>query len=490
MSLILALLPVSVSSVLILFWRANAVVAAAAGVFTGAIMVWLWPAFALPLQQWPALLSDTLVIAFNIALVLLGGVLLYQVMRAGGGLARIGAWVRSMIADELHSLLVMIFGVGVFFESATGFGVGILVTAPLLIAIGYAPVTAAFLALLSQCGVTWGALAIGTIVGSELSGVPASIMGQYAVPLSLPFLLLCGFSAVSAAQLWGGRKASATVLWVVTYVMVLAGLLWLATYWFGVELAGCLAGAALLVFGYCACRIFSQPLSEKSDRHQSVSPPWFALLPFVLLLGGLMVTRLLHPLKQWLLTITVGDFAPFYHASFWLIASALLAAVLLPDSRKESGLWLGSSLMQWGKAILAVTGFLLLGQLMKHAGMTRELAESAAAVSGVYFSFFSASLGTLGGFLTASNASSNALFMEFQVKAAATVGMPAELAASVQSAAGSNATLASPGRVVFAASLVGSDSAESTLLRKVLPVALGGMLGTALTAVLLWQFVS
>ena len=59
-------------------------------------------------------------------------------------------------------------------------------------------------AVRATSAVTWGALAIGTTLGAELTGVPAQRPGVLAAPLSLPLILLCG-----GAALWltGGAAA-------------------------------------------------------------------------------------------------------------------------------------------------------------------------------------------------------------------------------------------------------------------------------------------
>lgn len=481
MSLMLALLPVAVSCVLILIMRFTALSSAVAGVLAGVTVAVFWPQFTLTWTLGQAVVADTWAYAFDIGLVLLGGVLLYRAMNAGGGLLRIADWVQSRIAQEMHLLMVVIFGVGVFFESATGFGVGILVTAPLLLAVGYAPMKAAFFALLSQCAVTWGALAIGTVIGAKLSGVSALQIALYSVPLSFPFLLLCGFVAVVTAGLRAKHSVTTLSGWILTYASLLSLLLWLTTYLLGVELAGCVAGAGVVLLGFL--------FAGGNRSRPGGRVPWAGLAPFIVLVSGLMITRLIEPIRQWSSTIRIGEFAPVQHPSCWLLAAVFATLLLLPASRREFTRWFEAGSIQWLNATTAVSGFILLGQLMKHTGMTAVLADSASAASGHYFALYAPALGALGGFLTASNASSNALFMEFQVKTASAVGMPVELASAVQNAAGSNTTLASPGRVIFAASIVGDSSAESALLRQVLPVAIGGTLGVAGLTGAYWLYV-
>src|SRR3546814_9397726 len=87
------------------------------------------------------------------------------------------------------------------------------------------------------------------------------------------------------------------------------------------------------------------------------------------------------------------------------------------------------------------------------AGMTARLAEAVAGVAGSAYLLVLPLIGGLGGFLTASNAGSNAMFAQFQTAVGAQLGLPEPVIAAAQNAAGANTTLASPGRLVLAASV-------------------------------------
>lgn len=54
------------------------------------------------------------------------------------------------VPDPARRALILVLGLSVFFESATGFGIGIVVAAPLFVALGYRPRDAALLALAGQ----------------------------------------------------------------------------------------------------------------------------------------------------------------------------------------------------------------------------------------------------------------------------------------------------------------------------------------------------
>ncbi len=478
MSLLLATAPIVFSSLLILLWRQSALRAGLAGLAMTTLIVLIRAEFQLPLSGVFSAVGAGLHNTINVSYVLLGGVFFYRVLDAGGALEVIAKAVVKAIPDEIHRLLSIVFGVSVFFESATGFGVGILVAAPLFIALGYKPVQAAVIALLGQCAVPWGALAIGTIIGSELSGVSMVRLAELAAVINFPFVMICG----GAALVVGGQPLGIRQLgWLVVYSVVLCFSLWILSVFLSVELAGCLAG--IVMVGVAAM------VNRSRDSNVVISGFNRAVLPFVVLMVSLLLTRLHAPLRDYLQSKILGigqyAFAPFYHVGFWLTVAALAGVCVLPGARQQLRLLTQAACQQWLVATIAVGGFLLFGQLMMESGMTAVMAQSLAGAVGSYYAAVVPLLGGLGGFLTASNTSSNALFMGFQVSAATQVGMPVDIAAAVQNAAGSNTTLASPGRVVFAASIAGYPGAEADLLRRVLPIAIAGTGSAVLMSILL-----
>jgi lactate permease len=137
-------------------------------------------------------------------------------------------------------------------------------------------------------------------------------------------------------------------------------------------------------------------------------------------------------------------------------------------------------------ATLAVAGFLCFSQLMFASGMTLALAEAVAAATGRGYVLLLPLVGALGGFLTASNAGSNAMFAGFQEAMAARLELPEDLMIAAQNASGANTTLASPGRVVLAAAVTGLTGREGALMRPALALAAGGLAGLA---ILLWLWI-
>ena len=117
----------------------------------------------------------------EVAVILLGGVSLAEGMARSGAQDRIAAWLERAEsgADRTVMLLLLVFGLTPFMESVTGFGLGVVITAPLLIRLGLTPVKAVVSGLLGLVLVPWGSLGPGTLVAAQLGGVGLDELGVW-----------------------------------------------------------------------------------------------------------------------------------------------------------------------------------------------------------------------------------------------------------------------------------------------------------------------
>lgn len=490
MSFALAAAPIAASVTMLVALRQSALRAGMAGLLVAILVVSLVPAYRL---AWSALswqLLSGVLTTLVVAYVLLGGLLLHGVLRESGALRSIAATAVALVPNAERRVLMLVLGLSVFFESATGFGVGIVMTAPVLLALGYRPRDAALVALVGQCAVIWGSLAIGTLLGAQLTGVPASRLGLLGAPLSVPLVMLCAGLAVWLTSGAAGLRRAA--LGIVGYSLLLSAALALASHWVGVEVAGMLAGLLVILSGLAVTRYERSALPE-SARSGGDVPIARALAPFALLLGALLITRLIPAVREVLTGHAVArvpevDFAlpVLYHSGFWLVLSAIVAMVLLRLDRVSIGRALATTARGWVLATLALTGFLCFSTLMVASGMMAALADTMAAATGRGYLAVLPFVGGLGGFLTASTAGSNAMFAAFQIEMAARLELPPDLVMAAQNASGANATLASPGRIVLAAAVTGLIGREGLLM---LPAAVVAMLGLAGLAIILMAWV-
>src|ERR671920_675809 len=204
---------------------------------------------------WPGLRPSGLPVAFaegfgtsvSVLYVLFGGLLLYNVLSAGGTIAAVSRFLGRLEPEKEALAVGVVVGVAPFFESVTGFGVAVVISAPILLAAGFTPLRAAVLASWGQCAVPWGALGVGTVIGANLARMGFGTLSDASAVLSLPLFPVYGVAAVALAGGWPGvrrRGAEAIALGLVAGSGTLLTSLYLIP-----ELSGAVGGlAATAVF--------------------------------------------------------------------------------------------------------------------------------------------------------------------------------------------------------------------------------------------------
>ena len=384
--------------------------------------------------------------------VLLGGLFLYNVLERGGAVRAVSAYLGGLEPEREALALVVVIGAAPFFESVTGFGVAVVISAPILLAAGFSPLKAAVLSSWGQCAVPWGALGIGTVIGADLSGTSFEGLSNGSALLSLPLFPVYAVAAVALAGGWAGvrkRGFEALVLGVVSGVATL-----LTSFFVVAELAGAVGGLA-------ATGAF---LLARRGRLRGSGPPVRAALPYAFLLVLLAVANGPGPVDGWL-----DRLGPLFSGpGLALFLSAGFAAVLFGLGGGSVLSAASGTLRQWLPTAGAVVTFVLAGGIVASSGAAAVLA-GAATVSGSFYGILAPVVGAFGGALTGSNAASNALFMPLQVEAARSLGVSEGLVAALQNVAGSHASLLAPQRVILAATAVGLLGREGEIVRAALP---------------------
>src|SRR5919112_5725956 len=446
--LVISALPFAVAAVTLvgLGWTASR--AGAASLATAVVGAVVWP--GLEAGGVPGALLGGLGTSAQVLYVLFGGLLLYNLLSAGGAVEAVSRFLGELEPDRMALAAGVVVGVAPFFESVTGFGVAVVISARILLAAGFTPQRAAVLASWGQCAVPWGALGVGTLIGAHLAGMGFGRLSDVSASLSIPLFPAYGVAAVALAGGWTGvrrRGAEAIVLGVVAGAGTLLTSLYLVP-----ELSGAVAGLA-------ATAVF---LAQRRRRLAEV--PVRALLPYAFLLALLAAANGIGALRS-----VLEKLGPVFDGpGLPLLVSGMFAALLLGLGGDEVGTTTRRTATQWLPVAGAVLTFVLAGEVVEECGAAGLLAGGAQAL-GVLFPAVSPVLAALGGALTGSNAASNALFMPLQVEAARGLGVSEVLTAAVQNVAGSHASMLAPQRLVLAATATGLLDRENEILRASVP---------------------
>jgi lactate permease len=462
--ILISAVPFAVAAVALvgLGWPAYA--AGVASLATAVLGAVVWP--GLEAASVPGAMLAGLGTTSRVLYVLFGGLLLYNLLSAGGAVEAVSRFLGRLEPDPVALAVGVVVGVAPFFESVTGFGVAVVISAPILLAAGFTPPRAAVLATWGQCAVPWGALGVGTVIGAHLAGTGFGTLSDASAFLSLPLFPVYGVSAVGLAGGWTGvrrRGAGAIGLGLVAGSATLLTSLYLVP-----ELAGAVGGLT-------ATAVF---LARRRRRLSGI--PVRALLPYAFLLALLAAANGAERLRS-----VLEKLGPVFDGpGLPLLVSGAFAALLLGLGAHEAGAATRRTVTQWLPTAGAVLTFVLAGEVVAESGAAGLLAGGAEAL-GVLFPAVSPVLAAMGGALTGSNAASNALFMPLQVEAARGLDISTVVTAAVQNVAGSHASMLAPQRMVLAATATGLLGREGEILRaSVAPVVVSlvllAILGTFL----------
>jgi lactate permease len=428
---------------------------------------------------------------FPIGWIIFSAILLYRVAVESGKFEIIKDSLGGLTEDRRLQALLIAFCFGAFLESAAGFGTPVAVAATMLIGLGFSPFYAASVCLLANTvPVTFGSIGIPIVTLNGVTGLPVgSLSGATAMICVLPSLLLPAY----LVYVMGGRKGLAGAL----PAVVVCGLLWggvqfLIAWFVGPYLAS-MGSALVTLVGLVVLLLVWKPKDQfvlendqsvrtATKRHSAGAVIWawspYVILVVTVLLWGAFKTELnkvsvafpwpgLHRMVMEIAPV-VRDPTPYpaIYRFDWLSAagtagvlSALLSAALLGLSPARFVRLLWATCKQVFLAEVTIAAVLALAYVMNYSGETATLGL-VFATTGALFPFFSAVLGGLGGFLTGSNTSANALFGNLQVVTATRLNLSPVLMAAANSNGGMMAKMISLQSIAVAATGAGLPSTD------------------------------
>lgn len=461
---LLALLPVLVTIGAILA-RRSTLISAVLGLIAALLIAVLF--FPAPLSRWVSAAGQWTPVLVEVLVIIFGGLLLAEAMARTGRQERIAKWVGGALGAGPGVALAVVHGVAPFAESVTGFGIGVALAIPLLVSCGFSSRTSAAVGLLGLCAVPWGSMGPGVLIAAHLGDVGYQQLGVATAIANGPVFLVVGvvvalLTAPRGARERGPAVGAAIGSGVVLWAAVLGTNLVVGTAPAGAVGALVTIGVHLLVHRLRGARL-------RGDA-QLVR----AVVPYAVLLGGVLVTTALLAALR-----VAGD-------GWHLLASPalwLIIAVIATTERVHRGPAVVGAARRWGHVGPANGLLMLLGIVMATSGMAGALALAAAHLGSAY-ALVLAPVGALGGYLTGSNSSANAMFAAPQAQVAALVGIPTLWAVAVQNAAAGIFLMPSPAKIELAAQLCPEPDEARRALRPVLTAALVALVALTVGLVL------
>ncbi|UOY92197.1 L-lactate permease [Ectobacillus sp. JY-23] len=481
MQTLLALLPLLSIFVCLFVWKQTALRASVASYGVIVCLVYFYAPFALPASTILHMTAKGALICLIVGYVLFFGMFLFHLMNEAGAIASIASFISHATSNRVAQTLLLCFGLCPLIESVSGFGIGFMVVAPIFLALGFPPMQAALLSFIGLLASAWGALATGTIIGSELTGLSLANIGSGTAFLSMPIFVY--FMMVALYMVAGKVRG---VLWRQALVMLssFSGSIVLFSLYVSVELAGVLAS---IVTTACGLLLLKEknvvPYAEHAAALQTGESMLKVFSPYLFLTICILLSRVIPTMQQFLQSHGVlkverysYKLAFLYSPGFWLFCTCMFTIIVFRLSFHSVKQSLRHTCKQWLPFALTTTMFISLSEIMAISGMHALLAQTAGDALDVSFIFIAPLVGAIGGFLTGSNAGSNAMFMKLQVQTAQHIGVSWQSVAISQNTASSISTIACPARSTLGAHICAIPHRENELLRKTVILISGAVL--------------
>ena len=456
-----------------------------------------------------------------IAWIIISAVFLYKVTVKTGQFEIIRASVVSITEDQRLQMLLVGFSFGAFLEGAAGFGAPVAITAALLVGLGFNPLYAAGLCLITNTApVAFGAMGIPIIVAGQVTGIDAFKIGAMA-GRQLPLLsVIIPFWVIMIMDGWRGIRETWPAILVCGGTFAVTQ--FLTANFIGPELPDITSALVSLISITVFLKFWKpknifrftgQEVTIKVENHAfgKIVKAWspFAILtafvtvwslkPFKALFGkggdlAWTVINIPVPMLDKLVIkmppiVNVPTPYAAVYSFNWLAATGtaiLLATIVsmlvLKMKPGEAIKTFGNTLSDLKLPIFSIGMVLAFAYIANYSGLSATLALLLAG-TGLAFPFFSPFLGWMGVFLTGSDTSSNALFCNLQANTAHQIGVSDTLMVAANSSGGVTGKMISPQSIAVACAAVGLVGRESDLFRFTLKhsLMLAGLVGVITT---------
>lgn len=534
----LALLPILIVFVLLVVMRLPAKIAMpVAYVATALLSLFVWQTSG---SQVAAATVHGVLTAANVLFIVFAAVLLLNTLKESQAIVAIRQGFMSISPDRRVQMIIVAWLFGSLIEGSTGWGTPSAVGAPLLLALGF-PAMACVMAILiiQSTPVSYGAVGTPLLIGvnsglENKADVTAEIskfgmdLPQYilvitekvafvhgTVGLLIPLILCCFLT-----RFFGANRSFKEGLKAAPFA-IFAGLAFTIPYYLtarfvGPELpslVGAVVGMAIVIpaakYGFLTPKEtfdFESRDKWEEDWKGTLAPAAIdvnekakysvlkAFSPYLLVIGILVATRTIKPLKDWLnnnfvitfsnifdTTITNKTQLLYSPATTLLIVSILCIFIFgmkgdaIKKSWKDSGITMLAAAPALLFSIPMVQVFINSGTPADVAqpilAMPKVLAAGAADMFAGAWPLVAPWIGALGAFIAGSNTVSNMMFAHFQFSTATQIGLDATGASKVvalQAVGGAAGNMISVHNVVAACAVVGMVNKEGLIIRKTL----------------------
>lgn len=454
----------------------------------------------------------------TILFILFGALVLLNTLRNTGAVDRINQGFQSISRDMRVQLIFVAFLFGSLIEGAAGFGTPAMVTAPLMLALGFKPLAAVATALIADStAVAFGAVGTPVLVGlSTLPEAGAEFYQEVGLTVTLidlfggtfiPFILMLVLT-VFFGKGNGIKDALAMLPWTLLIGVTYNGSAVAYAYLFGPEFVAILGSlTGLVVAAITATKGWLLPASVWTDAmqedfeageeqsHMGLIKAWF---PYIIVVLLLLVTRIVPWVQEFTQTTIdltwsnilgiegiTSEWELLYSPGAVLTLAALLALPVQRKPCRDFGHAAKQSLSTIKVTAVTLSATLAMVHVFSNSrlnmndltSMPEYIAQGMAGAFGTMWIFAAPYLGELGSFITGSATVSTLTFSPVQFNIAQATGSNVNVVLAAQLLGAGAGNMICVHNVVAASAVVGIQGEEGSVIRKTLiPALLYGVL--------------
>jgi len=488
MQFIFALTPIVLILLLMVGYRWGAARAGSAGYLSAMLVSVIFFGANLDLLAYAH--AKAFFLAMDVLLIIWAAFLMYRVADEAGAIQTIGKALPHLTPDRGMQALIIGWVFASFLQGVGGFGVPVAVIAPILVGLGFPPLSSVVIPSIGHgWGVTFGsmgssfnALLAATGVSEELLAAPSAFFLGSAC-------LLTGYLVVHAAEGWLAIKR----LWF--HILVL-GLTMAITQFFVTtsgpwNIGSFIAGMTGLIVGF-PLAIQTRGKVKNNNGKLDYKLLFIAVSGYLILILLTLVFQLIPSVKNWLGNFYIQvDFPEIIsnldfttpeepgrklltigHTGMILVYASIFAYFVYQFAGLYKpgaiGRIIGGTVQKVMSSSVSIASMVTMAVVMQHVGMTESIARGLAEGVGKLFPLVSPWIGALGAFMTGSNTNSNVVFGALQMRTAEILGYTIPIILAAQTSGAALASVLAPTKVVVGASTAGMAGHEGDVMRKLL----------------------
>ncbi len=460
--------------------------------------------------------------AIGILIILFGAIFMMNILKLNGAIKRINAGFNTLTLDMRLQAVIIAYLFGGLIEGVAGFGTPAVVVGPLLVALGFEPISAAFVALVSNSTpVAFGA--VGTPVAVGLGNINSSTeflnsIGVYITSLeflagafipSIVVMLYIYFFGVSKKKSDFIEVLPWTLFIGVSYSIVafsVANIL-------GFEFISIVTSLIMLVVATMSIRFnFLVPknvyknskeltsnethsMSLTKSNNMSLIRAWS---PYVIVILLLVLSRIVPSIKQFSLTFIDFSYRNIlgieeinsslqllYSPGFILFVAGVISIILQKGSYKNIVKASKITLGNVKGAALALLPTLAMVQIFSNSGLNELDLVSMPVYLATFlgenlngiWTFLAPYVGEIGSFITRSATVSSLTFSPIQYQIALDYSLNTDLILALGVLGGAAGNMICVHNVVSVSTVVGVEGSEGSIIKKtILPALIYGLL--------------